>query len=499
MCNIRPSTGRERLAPGQPGTPRADGTGIGLFRGDARKPRSRITPACLGLYSDENEAGFGAHRALSARATPSRIGGATRPCRPQGVHAAALGGWRPVRDEHAWTPVAPSPMPYELRFEYPRRTRRCRATRRFATIFVAACGAACGWRRHDRAALRARLISRTSSSRRWPITAPIATAGRWATGWRCPLELVELVVRSGRKTYRSSCAFPATDWMTAAGTRRKAILFARECASRGVDAIDCSSRAAFRRANKSRRARVSSRVRPANQARSEIATVAVGMISDPLQAEKIVASGDADFVAMARAFLRVRAGLGAARRTRRRRVRPQSIYSRPKYAAAKIRSNVCRAAFSHDADDDAAQATPPPSASPTASPAPSRRRDFTLKANGSNVFVNQSTVGPGITPPEGPGSSKARRFRRCRPTIWFSGAPVTPGVAASRNMRSPGSIVRGRETRGNARLAGLTGSTTNAAYWSEPLIPNLNIHALSRAVPFNIAFRRTPGRTTRTS
>ena len=34
-----------------------------------------------------------------------------------------------------------------------------------------------------------------------------------------------------------------------------------------------------------------------------IATGAVGLISDPLQAESVVAEGKADFVAMARAFL----------------------------------------------------------------------------------------------------------------------------------------------------------------------------------------------------
>ncbi len=58
-----------------------------------------------------------------------------------------------------------------------------------------------------------------------------------------------------------------------------------------------------------------------------------------------------------------------------------------------------------------------------ASPAPSPTPRFALTMNGSNVFIDQSTFGPGITPPEGPGFAKGSPLSPTSPYGWFTAAP----------------------------------------------------------------------------
>jgi len=126
-------------------------------------------------------------------------------------------------------------------------------------------------------------------------------------------------------------------------------------------------------------------------------------------------------------------------------------------------------------------------ASPAPSPTPIPR--FGIAVKGSNVFINQSTVGPGITPPEGPGFANGSPLSPMSPYDWFSSAPVTPGVTGIFQYEITGNYHFNGATLGATfGLADLTGSTTNGLYWSEPLIPNLNDHALARTVPYSIVF-----------
>jgi hypothetical protein len=135
----------------------------------------------------------------------------------------------------------------------------------------------------------------------------------------------------------------------------------------------------------------------------------------------------------------------------------------------------------------AAAATAQPSPSPTSTSTPAPR--FVLHVNGSNVFVDQSTGGPGITPPEGPAFAHGSPVSPMSPYDWFSSAPETPGVAGIAQYEFSGVYHTGALDIGaTIGAGGLTGSTTNALYWGEPLIPNLDDHALSRLVPYSIVF-----------
>jgi hypothetical protein len=124
---------------------------------------------------------------------------------------------------------------------------------------------------------------------------------------------------------------------------------------------------------------------------------------------------------------------------------------------------------------------------PAASPSPAPR--FTLSMNGSNVFVDQATIGPGATPPEGPGFAAGSPLSPMSPYDWFSSAPETPGVAGIMQYAITGTYhFQDVTLSATAGLANVTGSTTNAIYWSEPLLPNIDVHAESHAIPYPIVF-----------
>jgi hypothetical protein len=123
------------------------------------------------------------------------------------------------------------------------------------------------------------------------------------------------------------------------------------------------------------------------------------------------------------------------------------------------------------------------------SPSPAATPRFAVKVDGSNVFIDQATGGPGTTPPQGPGFANGSPISPMSPYDWFSSAPTTPGVAGIAQYEISAIYhATNLDFAATFGLGGLTGSTTNALYWGEPMIPNLNDHDLSRVVPYSIVF-----------
>jgi hypothetical protein len=126
---------------------------------------------------------------------------------------------------------------------------------------------------------------------------------------------------------------------------------------------------------------------------------------------------------------------------------------------------------------------------PSASPSPLPTPRVVLSVSGSNVFIDQATGGPGTTPREGFEFAHGSPISPMSPYDWFSSAPVTPGVAGIAQYEITGTYhATDVDFAATFGVGGLTGSTTNALYWGEPPIPNLNVHDLSRIVPYAIIF-----------
>jgi 2,4-dienoyl-CoA reductase-like NADH-dependent reductase (Old Yellow Enzyme family) len=96
----------------------------------------------------------------------------------------------------------------------------------------------------------------------------------------------------------------ATDWADGGWDIEQSVVLATRLAALGVDLIDCSSGGMVPRANipvaKGYQVPFAKRIR--NEAK--IKTAAVGLITEPAQANEIITEGDADFVFLAREFLR---------------------------------------------------------------------------------------------------------------------------------------------------------------------------------------------------
>ena len=96
----------------------------------------------------------------------------------------------------------------------------------------------------------------------------------------------------------------ATDWADGGWDLEQSVELCRRLREAGVDLVDCSSGGLVAHAKIALGPGYQVPFAAAIRARAGLATGAVGLITEPEQAEQIVASGSADVVLLARALLR---------------------------------------------------------------------------------------------------------------------------------------------------------------------------------------------------
>ena len=281
-------------------------SGAGLFTIEATAVTSdgRITPGCLGLYDDACEA-----------ALTRTLDRARRQCPPIAVgmqlaHAGRKGSSRvpweggqliPL-DAGGWTPVAPSALPHAPH-EAPPAALDARGLAAIRDAFVASA------RRAERAGIDALELHMAHGYLLHEFLSPTANARTDAYGGSFdrriafPLEVFDAVRGAWPVARPLGVRLSCTDWVDGGLTLDESIEFARRLVARGCDWIDASS-GGVSPAQKiplgpGYQVPLSRAIRHATGAR----TMAVGLITTPAQAQEIVASGDADLVAMARGFL----------------------------------------------------------------------------------------------------------------------------------------------------------------------------------------------------
>lgn len=279
------------------------GAGLMFLEATAVEAVGRITPGCLGLYCDDNEAALA--RVLDAVRGQSAI--------PLGIQLAHAGRkasseppWRggqliPV-DKGGWRPVAPSaiaiapqePAPVALDVAGIARIRDAfvASARRAAALGFDALElhAAHGYLMHE-------FLSPLSNGR------DDRYGGSLENRMRLPLEVFDAVRAAWPAERPLGVRISATDWVEGGWDLEQSVELARELKARGCDWIDASS------GGVSPLQKIALgpgyQVPFARRIREEtgIATLAVGLITQPRQAEEIVANGDADLVGLARGIL----------------------------------------------------------------------------------------------------------------------------------------------------------------------------------------------------
>ncbi len=280
------------------------GAGLLTIEATAVSPEGRITYADVGLYDDATEAAMA--RTLEGIRRYSDI-----PIAIQLAHAGRkastekpwLGGKQIAPgQENGWQTEAPSAVPFVAEYVPPSaldpegliriRDDFVASAKRAANIGIDAVQlhAAHGYLLHQ-------FLSPLSNQRKDEY------GGSLENRMRFPLEVFDAVRSAFPAGGPVSMRVSATDWVEGGLAVSDVVAFAKELEARGCDAIHVSSGGLD--------AKQSIPVGPNYQvplARAiknavNIPVVAVGLITEPAQAEAIVATGDADLVAIARAAL----------------------------------------------------------------------------------------------------------------------------------------------------------------------------------------------------
>jgi 2,4-dienoyl-CoA reductase-like NADH-dependent reductase (Old Yellow Enzyme family) len=279
------------------------GPGLVFFEATHVSPEGRITPNCLGLYSDANEAGMARVVGFLREWTASKIGVQLAHA---GRKASTLPPWEgggPLRDARAWKPVAPSPLAYDADWAVPQALDED-GLRKISGDFVSAV------RRCVRLGVDAIELHFAHGYLAHEFLSPLsnqrvdAYGGSLVNRMRFPLELFDAARAAWPVAQPMGVRISATDYVDGGWQPEEAIEFAAELRRRGCDFVDCSS------GGLSPAQRIDAfpgyQVGFARDIRrqAQVPTIAVGAIVDPAMAERIVAGGDADLVALARGFLR---------------------------------------------------------------------------------------------------------------------------------------------------------------------------------------------------
>jgi 2,4-dienoyl-CoA reductase-like NADH-dependent reductase (Old Yellow Enzyme family) len=279
------------------------GAGLVIAEATAVEARGRITPGDLGIWKDEH-----IERLARIAAFVKQQGAAPG---IQIAHAGRKGschvpwdGGDPIL-EHAggWQTVAPSPVPFRKTDSVPSEldTNDIHAiVGAFATAAGRALAAgfeiveihsAHGYLLHE-------FLSPLSNLR------TDEYGGPFENRIRLLLEVTDAVRAVWPERLPLFVRISATDWKEGGWTIDDSVMLATRLRSKGVDLIDCSSGGLAVDAKVPAVPAYQTPFAERIRREADILTGAVGLITEPLQADGIIRSGQADMILLAREFLR---------------------------------------------------------------------------------------------------------------------------------------------------------------------------------------------------
>ncbi len=281
-------------------------SGVGLLLTEATGvvPEGRISPNCLGLYSDENEAALGRVVNFVREYGNSPIG-------IQIAHAGRKASTEPpwqgqgavMPEDGGWELVAPSAIPFSNRSEMPRAMTK-------EDIEHAQEGFVQATKRADRLGMDCIEIHAAHGYLAQSFLSPLSNkredeyGGSLENRMRFLLETFEKVRAAWPKEKPLGVRITSSDWVDGGWDIGDSVALAIELEKRGCDFIVASSGGATPDAaviaGPGYQVGFAAEIK---RNMTDMAVMAVGLITDPRHADSIIRSGQADMVALARGML----------------------------------------------------------------------------------------------------------------------------------------------------------------------------------------------------
>ncbi len=279
------------------------GAALVLTEASAVSPEGRISPDDAGIWSDAHAEAW-RRVARFIRGAGARAGmQIAHAGRKASTAAPWLGGGGLAPAERGWTPLAPSAVTFAPNYIAPREMGTADLEAVLAQFVAAARRAvdaefevievhcAHGYLLHE-------FLSPLSNRRSDDL------GGGLANRMRYPLRVARAVREAVPARLPVFVRISASDWADGGWDLPQSVEFARALKSLGIDLVDCSSGGMIPDAKIPVAPGYQVPFSEAIRRDAGIATGAVGMITEPAQAEAIIAEGKADAVLLARQFLR---------------------------------------------------------------------------------------------------------------------------------------------------------------------------------------------------
>ncbi|MBU3578039.1 NADH:flavin oxidoreductase/NADH oxidase [Polynucleobacter sp. UK-Kesae-W10] len=278
------------------------GAALFIIEATGVTPEGRITPACLGLWDDRTEA------ALKDKLSRARQLAPATPVFIQLAHAGRKassatpwdGGQLLAKEQGGWETLAPSAIPQLEGERLPHELSKAELAALIEAFVIAA-------QRADRAGVDGIELHGAHGYLLHQFLSPIANqrsdeyGGSFENRIRFPLALFKAVraAYSGVLGIRIS----ASDWVEGGWTPEETANFAQQLKPLGCDFVHISSGGISPNQKIALGPNYQVPFAKIVKDQSGLPTMTVGLITDPHQAEAILQAGDADLIALARAFL----------------------------------------------------------------------------------------------------------------------------------------------------------------------------------------------------
>ena len=266
-------------------------------------PQGRISPKCAGMYSDDNEAALKRVHDFCRQYGVAKLGVQLAHAGRKGPTTPPAAGGKPILEgPDAWTPEAPSAIPYDTGWAVPKAMTKDDIKRVIGEFADAA-------KRVDRIGYDVIELHGAHGYLAHQFLSPLSNqrtdeyGGSTENRMRFAIEMYEAVRAVWPEQKPIGMRVSATDWVDGGWTPEETVMLAKELKKRGMDYMDVTS------GGLSPKQKIplspGYQVPFAEKVKKEsgITTMTVGLIAGYQQAEDILTSGKADLICIGRAAM----------------------------------------------------------------------------------------------------------------------------------------------------------------------------------------------------